>query len=62
MIIIDYKQLSDYNIDLCLDIADRAMTVQECWEELDSLLDRDRITTTTYNEIKANATFEIDET
>lgn len=63
MILVNYKQLSVSSTNVCMDIAEYAWpkTVEGCWKKLDSLLATDRITKTTYEEIKSNVTFENDE-
>lgn len=56
----NWTKLSLSSQDVVMDIAEYAWpkTVEGCWITLDKWLDIERITKTTYDEIKANVTFE----
>jgi hypothetical protein len=58
---VSYKRLSSGSADVAMDAAEYAYpkTVAGCWKTLDSWLASDRITKSTYDEIKSNVTFEL---
>ena len=58
---INYKRLSNNAADVAMEVAEYAYpkTVAGCWKTLDAWLVAERITQTTYNEIKENVTFEV---
>ena len=61
-ILVNYKQLSPNTLDVALNVAEYAypQTIESAWKRLDSLLEMERITETTYNEIKSEVTFTYD--
>lgn len=58
----NWKQLSRSSQDVALDVCEYAwpQTVDGCWKTLDKWLDIEKITKTTYDEIKANVTFTLE--
>jgi hypothetical protein len=59
-ILVEWKgNLSPNTVDTAMDVAEYAYpkTIEGAWKRLDSLLEMERITKTTYNEIKNQVTF-----
>jgi hypothetical protein len=58
---INFKRLSNSTADVAQEVAEYAYpkTVAGCWKTLDAWLAAERITQTTYNEIKEGVTFEV---